>query len=118
MAEDANSLKVFGFEIKRANRQKEKEQLPSIVPPLDDDGAGYVTASGSYYGSFVDLSGEKAKDDKDLIKKYRDLATHPEVDAAIEDIVNEVISGEDEIIQIGLDNVETSDSIKKQIKED
>jgi len=118
LAEDANSLKVFGFEIKRANRQKEKEQLPSIVPPLDDDGAGYVTASGSYYGSFVDLSGEKAKDDKDLIKKYRDLATHPEVDAAIEDIVNEVISGEDEIIQIGLDNVETSDSIKKQIKEE
>ena len=117
MADD-NSLKVFGFEIKRATNRKDKEQLPSIVPPLDDDGAGYVTASGSYYGSFVDLSGDKAKDDKDLIKKYRDLATHPEVDAAIEDIVNEVISGEDEIVQVDLDNVETSDSIKKQIKEE
>ena len=64
MAEDANSLKVFGFEIKRANRQKEKEQLPSIVPPLDDDGAGYVTASGSYYGSFVDLAAKKQKTTK------------------------------------------------------
>tara|TARA_E500000318_G_scaffold67008_1_gene61816 strand:+ start:4226 stop:5770 length:1545 start_codon:yes stop_codon:yes gene_type:complete len=118
LAEDTNSLKVFGFEIKRANKQKDKEQLPSIVPPLDDDGAGYVTASGSYYGSYIDLSGDQAKDDKSLITKYRDLATHPEVDAAIEDIVNEVISGEDDIVEINLDNVETSDSIKKQIKEE
>ena len=110
MADD--SLKVFGFEIKRANRQKEKPQLPSVVPQLDDDGSGYITASGSHYGSYIDLSGEKAKDDKDLIKKYRSLAEHPEVDAAIEDIVNETISGEENIIEIVLDNVETTDAIK------
>ena len=116
MADD-NSLKVFGFEISRANNKK-KKQLPSIVPPLDDDGAGYVTASGSYYGSFVDLSGDNAKDDKDLIRKYRTLAEHPEVDAAIEDIVNEAISGEDKVIDIVLDNIQTSDSIKKNIKEE
>ena len=117
MADD-NSLKVFGFEISRANNNKPKKQLPSIVPPLDDDGAGYVTASGSYYGSFVDLSGDKAKDDKDLIKKYRALAEHPEVDAAIEDIVNEAISGEEEVIDIKLEKIDASDSIKKQIKEE
>ena len=116
MADD--SLKVFGFEIKRANRQKEKPQLPSVVPQLDDDGSGYITASGSHYGSYIDLSGEKAKDDKDLIKKYRALAEHPEVDAAIEDIVNEAISGEESVIEIVLDNVETTDAIKKQIKEE
>ena len=116
MADD--SLKVFGFEIKRSNRQKEKPQLPSVVPQLDDDGSGYITASGSHYGSYIDLSGEKAKDDKDLIKKYRSLAEHPEVDAAIEDIVNETISGEENIIEIVLDNVETTAAIKKQIKEE
>ena len=116
MADD--SLKLFGLEIKRARKEKEKEQLPSIVPPLDDDGAGYVTAAGSHYGSFIDLSGEKAKDDKDLIKKYRNVALHPEVDAAVEDIVNEVISGEDDIVELNLDEVETTDSIKKQIKEE
>ena len=116
MADD--SLKVFGFEIKRANRQKEKPQLPSVVPQLDDDGSGYITASGSHYGSYIDLSGEKAKDDKDLIKKYRALAEHPEVDAAIEDIVNEAISGEESVVEIVLDNVETTDAIKKQIKEE
>jgi hypothetical protein len=113
-----DSLKLFGLEIKRARKEKEKEQLPSIVPPLDDDGAGYVTAAGSHYGSFIDLSGEKAKDDKDLIKKYRNVALHPEVDAAIEDIVNEVISGEDDLVELNMDNIDTADSIKKQIKEE
>ena len=117
MADD-NSLKLFGLEIKRARREKEKEQLPSIVPPLDDDGAGYITAAGSHYGSYVDLSGDQAKDDKDLIKKYRMIAMHPEVDAAVEDIVNEVISGEDDLIELNMDNVKTTDSIKKQIKEE
>jgi hypothetical protein len=113
-----NSLKLFGLEIRRSRREKEKEQLPSIVPPLDDDGAGYITASGSHYGSYVDLSGEQAKDDKDLVKKYRNIAQHPEVDAAIEDIVNEVISGEDSVVEINLDKVDTTDSIKNQIKEE
>ena len=115
MADD-NSLKLFGFEISRAKNEKKKEQLPSIVPPLDDDGAGYVTAAGSHYGSYVDLTGEQAKDDKDLIRQYRTVAMHPEVDAAVEDIVNEVISGEDDIVELNLDEVETTDSIKKQIK--
>jgi len=113
-----DSVKLFGLEIKRARREKEKEQLPSIVPPLDDDGAGYITAAGSHYGSFVDLSGDQAKDDKDLIKRYRAVAMHPEVDAALEDIVNEVISGDDDLIELNMDNVDTSDSIKKQIKEE
>jgi len=115
---DDNSLKLFGFEISRARNEKKKEQLPSIVPPLDDDGAGYVTAAGSHYGSYVDLTGEQAKDDKDLIRQYRTVAMHPEVDAAVEDIVNEVISGEDDIVELNLDEVDTTDSIKKQIKEE
>jgi len=115
---DDNSLKLFGFEISRARNEKKKEQLPSIVPPLDDDGAGYVTAAGSHYGSYIDLTGDKAKDDKDLIRQYRTVAMHPEVDGAIEDIVNEVISGEDDIVELNLDEIETTDSIKKQIKEE
>lgn len=113
-----NSLQLFGFEIKRKEQKKKEDNLPSIVPPLDDDGAGYITASGSRYGSYVDLSGDKAKDDNDLIRKYRTAAAYPEVDAAIEDIVNEVISGEDDIVELNLDEVDTKDSIKKQIKEE
>ena len=97
MAEQDNALlKLFGFELKRVQKkEKEKEKLPSIVTPTDEDGAGYVTASGSHYGQYIDLEGGKAKDNSQLIMKYRGVAEHPEVDAAIEDIVVEAV-GKDE----------------------
>ena len=117
MAED--SFKLFGFEIKRA-RDKSKEKLQSIVPPVDEDGAGYVTASGAHYGTYVDLDGGKSKDERHLIQQYRAVSHHPEVDAAIEDIVGEAISSSDNesCVSLVLDNVEASESIKKQIQEE
>ena len=42
MAENDQVLKIFGFEIKRAKREREKPMLPSIVPPTDEDGAGFT----------------------------------------------------------------------------
>ena len=123
MAENDNSiLKLFGFELKRAQTQKpkEKEKLPSIVPSTDDDGAGYVTASGSHYGQYIDFEGTQAKDNAQLIMKYRGVATHPEVDAALEDIVNEAIAGGEmeNPVSLNLDQVDASDSIKKQMQEE
>ena len=123
MAEQDNALlKLFGFELKRVQKkEKEKEKLPSIVTPTDEDGAGYVTASGSHYGQYIDLEGGKAKDNSQLIMKYRGVAEHPEVDAAIEDIVNEsIVGGENEApVTLNLDSVDkVSDSIKKQMLEE
>jgi len=117
MADD--SIKLFGFEIKRA-RDKQKEKLTSIVPPVDEDGAGYVTASGAHYGTFVDIDGNKSKDEKTLIQQYRAVSQHPEVDAALEDIVNEAISASEleSAVSINLDNVDISDNIKKAIAEE
>lgn len=121
MAEPSNSLKIFGFEIKRINRSaEEKKNLDSIVPKTDDDGAGYVTASGAHYGQYIDMEGNDAKDNTQLIKKYRGLAEHPEVDSAIEDIVNEAISASEmeSSVEIDLDGVKASDKIKKSILEE
>jgi len=117
MAED--SIKLFGFEIKRA-RNRSSEKLQSIVPPVDEDGAGYVSAAGAHYGTYVDLDGGKGKDDKHLIQQYRAVSHHPEVDAAIEDIVNEAITAADneKPVSLVLDEVETSDNIKKAIQEE
>jgi hypothetical protein len=114
-----NSLKLFGFEIKRVSPKKEIN-LKSVVPATDDDGSGYVTASGSHYGQYIDIDGNNAKDNHQLIAKYRGIAAHPEVDTAIEDIVNEVIISDDDKspIEINLDEVEVSDKIKKQVKEE
>ena len=115
MAEDG--FKLFGFEIKRA-KNEDPNKAPSIVPARDEDGAGYITASGSHYGQYINLDGNQAKDNHELIMKYRGVAMHPEVDAAIEDIVNEAITGGEEPVNLRLDNLKVSASIKKQIREE
>ena len=118
MAED-KGFRLFGFEIKRKETEDPKKR-PSIVPAQDDDGAGYVTASGSHYGQYLNLGDDDSKDNYQLIMKYRGVGMHPEVDAAIEDIVNEAISSNDDgqVIDVTMDNLKVSESIKKQIKDE
>ena len=115
-----SALKLFGFEIKRARKEEEDKKRPSIVPPRDDEGGSYATASGSHYGQYLNLDGDDSKDNYQLVMKYRGNAMHPEVDAAIEDIINESISGSEmnQSLDINLDNVEIPDRIKKVIKEE
>ena len=117
---DNNALKIFGFEIRRANQKEEDKKLQSIVPRQDDDGAGYVTASGSHYGQYINIDGDDSKDNHQMIMKYRGVSTHPEVDAAIEDIINESISASEneQAVKVSLDKVEVSDQIKKGITEE
>jgi len=118
MAENDRGFRLFGFEIKRSRPEEDPKKAPSIVPARDEDGAGYVTASGSHYGQYINLDGTDAKDNHQLIMKYRGVAMHPEVDAAIEDIVNEAIVGGEDPVTIDMDNLDVSDSIKKQIKDE
>ena len=118
---DNNLFKAFGFELKRSKAAgKEDDKATSIVPKVDEDGAGYVTASGSYFGQYVDMEGTAAKDNQELIIKYRGMAEHPECDAAIEDIINEsIVTSELEAsVSVNLDKVETTDKIKKTITEE
>tara|TARA_B100000497_G_scaffold51689_1_gene59529 strand:+ start:632 stop:2173 length:1542 start_codon:yes stop_codon:yes gene_type:complete len=123
MAEDNSILKLFGFELKRAksgseqDKDKKLEKLRSIVAPVDDDGAGYITASGSHYGQYLDMDGGQAKDNHQLVMKYRGVASHPEVDAAIEDIVNESIVGSEleSPVTLNLDKIEAPKNIKTQM---
>ena len=121
MADNDRGFKLFGFEIKRQETsEKEAQKKPSIVPPRDDDGAGYVTAAGSHYGQYLNMDGDDAKDNHQLIMKYRGVAMHPEIDAAIEDIVNETIVGGElnKSITLNMDSLEVSDKIKKLITEE
>ena len=121
MAEIAgqDGVKLFGFEIKRA-KKKEEEKAPSIVPPRDDEGGSYATASGSHYGQYLNLGDDDSKDNYQLIMKYRGNAMHPEVDMAIEDIVNESITGSEleQTLDLNMEDVDAPDRIKKVIKEE
>lgn len=115
----AEGFKLFGFEISRA---KDNKAIKSIVPPRDDDGAGYVTATsaGSHYGHYINMDGDDSKDQAQLILKYRGSAHQPEADAAIEDIVNETISASENkpSVALNLDNVPVSASVKKTMVEE
>ena len=101
---------LFGYEIKR------KEQEPvSFVPKTSDDGA-VVVAEGGSYGTYVDLDGT-VKNEAELINKYRDMAEYPEVDMAIDDIINEVVVQDpvNKMVELILDDFPGSDKVKKAI---
>ena len=106
----------FGFEINRKGKDKEVPKV-SFVPNTDEDGAGVIT-SGGHFGAYLDMDGDKAKNEVDLIMKYRDGSSQPEADAAIEDIINEAIVGDNKSapVEIILDTVEASPKIKTAIK--
>lgn len=101
-------MDIFGFEIKR------RQQEPiSFTPKAGDDGA-VVVAEGGVYGTYVDMEGS-IRTEAELVNKYREMAQHPEVDMAIDDIVNESISQETEVktVELVLDDLEQPDRVKK-----
>ena len=107
---------LFGFEIRR----KKENVLPSFTPQLEDDGAVVVAATGSSYGTYLDLDGT-VRTEAELVAKYREMVLQPEIDSAIDEVTNEVIVLNDErpIVTIVLDNVKgLSSAIKKNISEE
>ena len=105
----------FGFEINR--KSTKGKELPSFVPKTDEDGSGVIQAGG-HFGAYIDMDGDKVKNEVDLILKYRDIASQPECDAAIEDIINESIVGDhdESPVNIILDELEISDKLKESVK--
>ena len=106
---------LFGFSFKKKDV---KSRAPSPIAPSSDDGATSYIAGG-YYGQYLDLDGN-FKTEYDMVKKYREMAMHPEVDEAIEDIIHEAIVADqnDSPVQVNLDNLEVSDSVKTMIRDE
>jgi len=106
---------LFGFSIDDSY----KKPAPSVVSPVprnNEDGADYYLASG-FYGQYLDVEGV-FKTEYDLIRRYREMALHPEVDSAIEDIIIEAIVADqnDSPIQIDLENLDAGDKVKNIIR--
>ncbi len=111
----------FGFEIKRKDQEKEDRKRASFVAPMDEDeGIGNVINAGGHYGQYVDINGDQAKSEKELIYKYRNISQHTECDAAVEDIVNEAIVSDDASapVSLVLDDLDQPDRIKKLMTEE
>ena len=110
------SSKLFGFSIE--NSEPLPQSAVSPVPPNDEDSVDHYATSG-FFGSYVDLEGV-FRSEFDLIKRYREMSLHPEVDSAIEDIVNEAIVSDtnDSPVEIELSNLNASDGIKTKIRKE
>jgi len=109
------AVELFGFSIGRVD--KDAKNKKSFVLPEPEDGALEVGPAGGAYGTYVDLEGI-AKNEQDLIRKYREMATFPECDQAIDDVVNDAIvaSREESPVSINLEKSNLSDNIKESVK--
>jgi hypothetical protein len=108
--------KLFGFSIE--DNEPISPSTVSPVPPNNEDGVDHYLSSG-FFGSYVDIEGVY-RTEFDLIKRYREMALHPECDSAIEDIVNEAIVSDtnDSPVEIELSNLNASDGIKTKIRKE
>ena len=108
--------KLFGFSIE--DTEPLSPSAVSPVPPNNEDGNDHYMSSG-FFGSYVDIEGVY-RTEFDLIKRYREIALHPEADSAIEDIVNEAIVSDsnDSPVEIELSNLNASDGIKNIIRKE
>jgi len=108
--------KLFGFSIEET--EDKSTSIVSPVPKNNEDGVDNYIASG-FYGQYVDIEGAY-RSEHELIKRYREMALHPEADGAIEDVVNEAIVSDlyDSPVEVELSNLNASDGIKKKIREE
>lgn len=111
-------VQLFGFEISRKKNQVEDEQNKSFAPPQNDDGAVTIQ-SGSYYGTYVDLDGT-VRNEIELITRYREMSMQPELETAIDEIVNEAIVNDDngQAIELNTDDLRQPEQIKKKIRDE
>ena len=115
------AIKLFGFTLgKKDVVQVQSPEQPSFALPTPalDDGAVTITQN-AYYGTYVDLEGS-IRNELELITRYREMANHPELEMAIDDIVNEAISHDESgrTVNIVLDKLKQPDAVKKKITEE
>ena len=116
------AIKFLGFTIGRdSGKEVSDERLQAFSPPDNDDAALYIDsqggAAGGAYGTYLDLEGS-VQSEIDLITKYRTMSLDPEVELAVDDIINETIvleQGKSPVaISLGMLNV--SPQVKTKIR--
>src|SRR5210317_2010459 len=105
---------LFGFSITRLKKQADPKQ--AFTSGQADDGTQTVNAGG-HFGSYLDMEGT-AKTEQDLVRRYREIALHPECDMAIEDIVNEAIVANElkDAVRINLTDLPYGKEVRKKIE--
>ena len=105
---------LFGFSITWARKQADPKQ--SFTTTQADDGTQTI-AAGGYFGQYLDMEGT-AKSEADLIRRYREVALHPECDMAIEDIVNEAIVANElkDAVRVNISDLPYGKDVRRKIE--
>lgn len=106
---------LFGWELKK----KKGDKAQSFVAPSDEEGTLDIAGGAGFFGQYLSYD-KAARNDYELIRKYRQTSENPECDQAIEDIINEAITADetDISVAVNLDWVPLSMSIKKKIDDE
>ena len=115
-------VQLFGFEISRKKTKQDNasqdEVNKTFALPQNDDGAVTIQ-SGAYYGTYVDLDGV-VRNEIELITRYREMSMQPELETAIDEIVNEAIvnTAKDKAVEINMDDLKQPEGVKKKIRDE
>ena len=115
-------VQLFGFEISRKKTKQDnasqEETNKTFALPQNDDGAVTIQ-SGAYYGTYVDLDGV-VRNEIELITRYREMSMQPELETAIDEIVNETIvnTAKDKAVEINMDDLKQPEAVKKKIRDE
>lgn len=113
-------VQLFGFQIGRVKPQQEQQDQvnKTFAIPQNDDGAVTIQ-SGAYYGTYVDLDGV-VRNEIELITRYREMSMQPELETAIDDIVNEAVVNDDngQSVEMNTDDLKQPEAIKKKIRDE
>src|SRR6056300_137162 len=107
---------LFGFSISKIKKQADPKQ--AFTSAQADDGTQTVNAGG-HFGSYLDMEGT-AKTEQDLVRRYREIALHPECDMAIEDIVNEAIVANElkDAVRVNVIDLPYGKEVRKKIEDE
>ena len=111
-------IDIFGFQFgKKEPPKKEKSDkaLQAFAAPEMFDGTVTVEAGG-FYGTALDY-GANLRDENNAIIQYRNMSVYPEIDNAVDEIVNAaIVQGTDKkAVKIDLKEVPIPESIKIKI---
>ena len=111
------AINLFGFSIGRDDKQPELKRQ-SFITPVAEDGASTIQAGG-YYGTYVDIDAS-ARNESELISRYREISKYPDCDNAIEEVVSDAIAAVDSEapVSINLEDLKLSNNIKEAIRDE
>lgn len=113
--------KFFGFALKSSDKDERiQDNLKSFIPPTQRDGAITIDQQNFNYGGYfysTPYQANRLANEFELVTKYRQMALHPIVAKAIEEICNDAIVSDDAgayKLFINLDNTKLSPELKEK----